>query len=245
MDEGLATRLPHSLPILRVLDNVHPCSYLDDQTASMPLILPGRFVAGDEFDQMLANGLRRSGYFTYFTACDGCSACEPTRVEVARFRWSYSWRRILKRGDELLQTQCVEPEYSEEKLRLFNLHRNHRDLGSGDRDYESTDYEGFLVDSCCEATIELQIRKGDQLVAVSIIDCGTQSLSAVYTFFDPEFEKLSLGTYAILKQLQFAEITGRKYVYLGMYVSQNRHLNYKCRFTPQERFIHGEWVPFE
>jgi arginine-tRNA-protein transferase len=211
----------------------------------MPLILPGRFVAEEEFDQMLASGMRRSGYFTYFTACEGCSACEPTRVEVSRFRWSYSWRRILKRGDELLSVQCVEPVYSDEKLCLFNNHRHHRELGDGDRQYETVDYEGFLVESCCQSTLEMQIRFRDRLVAVSIIDCGADSLSAVYTYFDPEFEKLSLGTYAILKQLQLAERTGRTYVYLGMYVAENSHLNYKARFAPQERFIRGAWVLVE
>lgn len=245
MDEALATRVPPSLPILRVLDNVHPCSYLSDRTANMPLILPGRYVSTDEFDQLLANGLRRSGYFTYFTACDGCKACEPTRIEVARFRWSYSWRRILKRGDELLQVRCAQPEYSDEKLHLFNAHRNQRKLGQGDHAYEESDYEGFLVDSCCDTTIEIQFRKEEQLVAVSIVDRGTQSLSAVYTYFDPRFEKLSLGTYAILKQIQMAENTNRKYVYLGLYVSENQHLNYKARFTPQERLIDGVWVTFE
>jgi arginine-tRNA-protein transferase len=70
-------------------------------------------------------------------------------------------------------------------------------------------------------------------------------LSAVYTYFDPQFEKLSLGTYAILKQMQLAENTGRKYVYLGLYVAENQHLNYKARFTPQERLIDGRWVTFE
>jgi arginyl-tRNA--protein-N-Asp/Glu arginylyltransferase len=222
MDEVLAKRLPPSLPILRVLENVHPCSYLADRTANMPLILPSRYLSTDEFDQVLAHGLRRSGYFTYLTTCDGCKACEPTRVEVARFRWSYSWRRILKRGDQALQVHFGEPDYSDEKLRLFNMHRNQRELGQGDREYEASDYE-----------------------AVSIVDCGTESLSAVYTYFDPQFEKLSLGTYAILKQMQLAENTGRKYVYLGLYVAENQHLNYKARFTPQERLIDGRWVTFE
>ena len=36
----------------------------------------------------------------------------------------------------------------------------------------------------------------------------------------------------------------RKYVYLGMYVAENRHLNYKARFMPQERFVNGCWVKY-
>ena len=53
--------------------------------------------------------------------------------------------------------------------------------------------------------------------------------------------RYSLGTYAILKQLQWAKESGRKFVYLGMYVANNSHLNYKARFGPQERLFDGKW----
>jgi arginine-tRNA-protein transferase len=230
---------------MNVLDNVHPCSYLADRTATLPLILPGRRIATSEFDHMLAHGLRRSGYFTYFTACENCCACEPSRIEVSRFRWSDSWRRILNRGDRSVEMTISEPEYSDEKLLLFNSHRTHRDLGHDDGEYCRNDYEGFLVDSCCESTIEIQFRTQGQLAAVSIVDCGEESFSAVYTYFDPTFGKLSLGSYAILKLLQLAAQTERRYVYLGMYVAENRHLSYKARFTPQERLVRGRWVLYE
>jgi arginine-tRNA-protein transferase len=135
-----------------------------------------------------------------------------------------------------------DPEYSDEKLLLFNTHRTQRDLGQDDGEYHCSEYEGFLVDSCCESTIEIQFRIEGQLVAVSIVDCGAESFSAVYTYFDPKFGKLSLGSYAILKLLQLARQTERRYVYLGMYVAENRHLRYKARFTPQERLVNGRWT---
>ena len=89
----------------------------------------------------------------------------------------------------------------------------------------------------------MSIRHGDRLISISVIDVGQQSLSAVYTHFDPDFSRFSPGTYAILKQIQHARETGRAFVYLGMYVAQNQHLNYKARFVPQERFIRGNWEP--
>ena len=70
-------------------------------------------------------------------------------------------------------------------------------------------------------------------------------MSAVYNFFDPQYSRLSIGTYSILKQIEFAQKTNRQFVYLGLYVQQNQHLNYKARFTPQERLIDGRWVAFE
>ena len=98
----------------------------------------------------------------------------------------------------------------------------------------------FLADSCCD-TQELAIWLNDELVAVSIVDTGLMSFSAVYTHFDPHAMKYSLGTYALLRQIEYAIETGRKYLYLGMYVSENRHLNYKARFQPQQRLIDGRW----
>ncbi|HBJ33240.1 MAG TPA: arginyltransferase, partial [Planctomycetaceae bacterium] len=67
----------------------------------------------------------------------------------------------------------------------------------------------------------------------------------VYTHFDPDYSKYSLGTYAILRQIAWAQQTRRQYVYLGMYVQENSHLNYKSRFIVQQRLIRGEWVTFD
>jgi arginine-tRNA-protein transferase len=199
----------------------------------------------DEFDQCLASGIRRSGVFLYHTACDQCNACEPSRIDVHKFVWRDSFHRVLKRGDQCLKIQAANPSLDDERLMVFNLHRTQRGLGDADSQYRPEDYENFLVDTCLSQTVELSFWLGEKLVAISIVDCGLISLSAVYTYFDPLHSKLSLGTYSILKQIEFARDTGRQYAYLGMYVSENRHLSYKARFTPQERWVVDKWVAFE
>ena len=80
---------------------------------------------------------------------------------------------------------------------------------------------------------------------VAIVDVGRESTSAVYTHFDPAAARYRLGTYAILKQIEWARDSGRRFVYLGMYVASNRHLNYKARFMPQQRLCHGRWTDFD
>lgn len=237
-------RWPPSLQIAETIPNEHECSYLADKIASLPLHLPTRRLSPGEFDFVLDQGIRRSGVFLYHTACQGCDACEPSRVDVSEFVLGDSHRRVLRRGDEKLQIRENIPSFDPERLRLFNLHKTVRELGSSGQEYGEDDYESFLVHSCCCDTVELSFWIGDALAAISIIDCGQNSLSAVYTYFDPAYSKLSLGTYSILKQFEFARLTGRQYVYLGMYVAQNQHLNYKGRFTPQERWIAGSWVHF-
>ena len=53
-----------------------------------------------------------------------------------------------------------------------------------------------------------------------------------------------IDTSGALKQIDWARETGRQYVYLGMYVAANQHLNYKARFLPQQRLIDGQWCDF-
>ncbi len=229
-------------PMIVVHDALQPCPYLADQTARMPLNWPLTKLGQVEFDLLLQAGYRRSGVFLYRTQCPSCSECHPTRVPVAEFRWSSGFRRTLKRGDAALRLQRHGPICDHRRVQLFNLHNQGRGLdirrqGPADED----EYRSFLVDSCCE-TEEWSYWLDETLVAVAIVDYGTTSLSAVYCYYDPAYSKLSLGTYSILKQLQYAAEQGRTYVYLGLYVADNQHLNYKARFLPQERLIDGHWV---
>jgi len=147
-------------------------------------------------------------------------------------------------GDRECRVEAGLPGEDEIRLAVFNRHRLGRGLAVSEELYEATEFSGFLVDSCCE-TIELSFWDNQRLIGCSIIDCGYESMSAVYTYFDPDYSRLSIGTYSILKQIQLSQQRRKRYVYLGMYVADNQHLRYKARFAPQERFINGQWVAFE
>ena len=227
-----------------VQDQLQACPYLEGQIARMPLQLPIGILTLDAMNGLLAGGFRRSGDFVYKTRCAHCNACEPTRVAVKQFRWTTSMRRVLKRGDAALTIRVGPPCSDALRVDLFNLHRVQRNLGRDEEPVDEDGYRSFLVDSCCD-TIEISYWFEDRLVAVSIVDEATDALSAVYTYFDPGFSNLSLGTYGILKQFQRAAETGRTYVYLGMYVAENKHLSYKARFLPQHRLVNGHWADIE
>jgi arginine-tRNA-protein transferase len=148
-------------------------------------------------------------------------------------------KRILNRGERELEMTWGPPLADLERLRLFNAHRAERDLSQkGPADL--ADYHEFLVATCVE-TVELSFHIDGKLIGIAIIDLGHDSLNAVYTHFDPSYGRYSIGTLAVLKQIQRARQTGRRYVYLGLYVAENTHLNYKSRFRPQQRLIGGNW----
>tara|TARA_R110002049_G_scaffold2750_2_gene21425 strand:- start:193063 stop:193878 length:816 start_codon:yes stop_codon:yes gene_type:complete len=223
-----------------VQDQLQPCPYLDGVTARMPLQLPVGSVTPAITDRLLENGYRRSGDFVYRTQCPSCTECLPTRIETSTFQFTKSMKRVLQRGDRELVALWDQPEVDSRRVELFNLHREQRSLGRGD-EVDAESYRSFLVESCCDS-LELKICLDDKLIAIAIVDIGQSSVSAVYTFFDPAMSRYSLGTYALLKTIQWARQSERPFVYLGMYVAANRHLNYKARFSPQQRLIRGEWV---
>ena len=206
----------------------------------MPLSLPEGEITAEQFDELLAAGYRRSGWFFYRTQCAACQACEPLRIEVASFHESRSMRRVRKLGNANLRLQVDAPVLDDSRLQLFNKHRCERNLDRGEAPAAGDDYTSFLLNSFCEVW-ELSFWQNDQLIAVSITDVGKQSLSAVYCFFDPEFSWLSPGTFAILSQISLARQQGYKWLYLGMFVADTAHLCYKSRFGPHQRLQRGEW----
>ncbi len=232
----------HSL--VTIQDQPQPCPYLFDRQARMPLQWPTQPLTAIQVDQFMDAGYRRSGSFLYQTHCEPCFECEPTRVDVRRFLLSRSLRRVLARGDSELRVECHPPSVTSRKLELLNQHRLQRDLALNGVALDESDYRSFLVDTCCP-TQEIHYYGADNLLAVAVVDVGQNCLSAVYCYFSPAHSRLSLGTYSILKQIQFAQESGRQYLYLGMHVAANEHLNYKSRFVPQERLVRGIWQAFD
>jgi len=229
--------------LIVVQDELQACPYLDSATARMPLRLPIGVVTPEVSDYLLEVGYRRSGDFVYRTECPSCAECKPTRVDVTKFRFTTSMKRVLKRGDRDLTSEWGPPRVDQKRVWLFNQHRADRNLGDG-TPIDAESYRSFLGDSCFD-TLELSISLGGELVAVAIMDVGNTSTSAVYTHFDPAASRYSLGTYAVLKQIQWAIETERRYLYLGMYVADNHHLNYKARYAPQQRLDDGDWIDYE
>ena len=230
-------------PEIVVFDAPHPCSYLPGRTARLPHRHPVQRLAPEEFDQRLAEGDRRTGVFLYRTQCPQCRACEPIRLDVPRFRPNATQRRIARKGNDLLSVRVAEPTVDEQRIELFNAHREVRGLAAGDAPIDEASYAEFLTLSCVP-TLELSYWHAGRLVAVAIADAGRHALSAVYCYYDPHFRLLSLGTYSILRQVALCRASGRQHLYLGFYVAESPHMSYKASFRPHQRLVGERWVDF-
>lgn len=226
-----------------VYDGSQSCPYLPGQVARMPLYRQLRRLTLAEADARFANAERRVGVCLYATACARCKACEGLRIPVDGFKPSKSQRRAWNRWEKAGGRVAFGPAtYSPEKLALFNRHKVERGLSTDDEQMTEAGYVGWLVHSCFQ-TMEMRYYLDERLVGVGIVDLGKASLSSVYFYFDPdpELSRYSLGTLSVLQELDVCRRTGRAWLYLGLYVADCSHLNYKAAYTPHERLFDGDW----
>jgi arginyl-tRNA--protein-N-Asp/Glu arginylyltransferase len=194
-----------------------PCPYLPGLTARFRF-LDGRF-AGIFFRELMDFGYRRNGNFIYRPVCEGCNACQVLRMPVADFKKTKEQRRVWNRGSQLFTVSLVRPVYTDEKASLYlrylkEIHGNERET------LETSHYSSFLVQSCLdEQTYEIHVRHEGRLVGVGLIDLLDDALSSVYFFYDPDYQRYSLGTFSIMAEFSIAERLGMAYYYPGYYIA--------------------------
>lgn len=237
-------KLAGNPPEWLVYDAPSRCPYLPGRTARLPLRLPVRRLTPIELSQRLEAGDRRQGVLLYRPSCPSCNACEAIRLDVRAFQPSNTQRRVFRRGEAELETRVASPTLTFEKVALYNRHKTERGLVIGDDLIDADGYEQFLIDSCTD-TIELTYRYRGKLVGAALADRASDALSAVYCFYDPDYARLSPGTYSILKQLALCRAWGLRYLYLGLYVAECSAMMYKAGYLPHERLIGGVWRRFE
>jgi leucyl-tRNA---protein transferase len=226
-----------------VSNDPEPCPYLPDATMQLPLRMPTARLTPDLFDQLLAEGDRRSGPLLYRPNCPACRACEAIRVHVPSFTATRSQRRAARRNQDVT-VERVRPSVTAEHLRIYNRHSRERGLSLREQLATETDYRFFLVETSVDSW-ELRYLVDGRLIAVSIIDLGERSVSSVYHYFDPDVARRSMGVFSVLREIELCRELGMEWYYLGLYVSDCSHLNYKAEYFPHQRRIDGVWHHFD
>ena len=88
----------------------------------------------------------------------------------------------------------------------------------------------------------IEFRSEKELLAVAVTDILPNGLSSVYTFYDPEQPKRSLGVYGILYQIEEAKRLGLPSLYMGYWIKQCKKMSYKIDYRPIELFINNQWT---
>ncbi|MCK7544211.1 arginyltransferase [Marinobacter bryozoorum] len=221
----------------------HSCSYLPDRDATTMFVDPRARVDKRLYSQLTALGFRRSGSHYYRPHCEHCNACVPVRLDTRAFRPDRSQRRVWKRNQDVT-FRLVPARFSERYYQLYAHYINERHA-DGDMYPPSRDqFQSFLVEGATDSWF-LEITLDDELIGLAVVDVLDDGLSAIYTIFHPDYDDRSLGTLAILWQVQEARERGLPWVYLGYWISESRKMNYKTRFRPIEALLDGTWQAFD
>ncbi len=218
----------------------HSCSYLPEQEATTLFVDPRTPVTTGLYSQLSLLGFRRSGSHLYRPNCSRCSACIPARVPVKRFKAKRNQRRCMKRNEDLSVREL--PDISDD--RCFALYERYIEVRHHDGDMyppSREQYQSFLSDEW-GVTRFYGMFKDEQLVGVAVADALDDGLSAIYTFYDPDLNDRSLGTFAVLWQIKMAESLGLDYLYLGYWIKQCQKMAYKTQYRPLELYVNGNWV---
>jgi len=201
-------------------------------------------------DLLTQGGFRRSQNIAYRPACETCRACVSVRILVNEFRPTKNMRRVIQHNSDLIGAMH-DAEPSTEQYSLFRKYLDARHRKGGMSDMTVLDYAMMVEDTHVNTKIIEYRRRGPdsfitghgqgELIAVALSDMMADGLSMVYSYFDPELDERSLGTFMILDHIARARAAGLPHVYLGYWVNGSRKMNYKVRFTPQEHLGPKGW----
>jgi len=177
-----------------------PCSYLPEQEERLLIAVDERLQNSQSYSLLMMQGFRRSGEQTYRPHCPHCNACQSIRVLVDDFTPSKSQKRSLKRNAHFNVNTSKQLQDNYYDLYEKYINSCHQDGSMFPPNYQQ--FQSFLASKLTQQLfIEtwLTLDGEKQLVCVAVTDVLSNGLSAVYTFYHPDFKKQGLGTFSILK----------------------------------------------
>lgn len=217
----------------------HTCSYLEDQEATTLFVDPRQPVDQKLYSKLSVLGFRRSGNHIYRPHCAQCNACIPARIPVAEFARSRGQQRIWQRNQDL-RVICTDDINDDD---AFDLYHRYISIRHSDGDMYPPDreqYQAFL-NSVWDCTRYFRFYDRARLVAIAVVDRLEDGFSAIYTFFDPNAAKRSLGTFAILWQVEQARVAQLEYLYLGYWIRNCQKMSYKSDYRPLQVYNNSRW----
>jgi len=192
----------------------------------------------EHYSNLIQAGFRRSGDQIYRPHCQSCNECESLRILTTNFVPSKSQKRVLAKNKDIC-INVIEGE-RDDYYALYEKYISgaHQDGAMYPPSYEQ--YRNFI--HChWQSPLFVEGRIDGKLIGVAVTDKVKLGLSALYTFFDPEMSKCSLGTFFILQQILICQQKEIPYLYLGYQIDQCHKMSYKKNFYPHQRYKDNKW----
>ncbi|WP_238366152.1 arginyltransferase [Mesobacterium pallidum] len=235
----------HTLPIAPqfYVTAPQPCPYLEGRM-ERKLFTALQGEAADKLNDTLSRqGFRRSQNVLYRPSCSDCAACLSARIDVSKFEPSRSQRKTRRRNAGL-DRRATSPWATEDQFALFRDYLDSRHADGGMADMDVFEFAAMIEETPIRTRVVEYVESDTQeLTAVCLTDVLEDGLSLVYSFYKPDLQRQSLGTYVILDHVEIAREAGLPYVYLGYWVPGSPKMGYKAGFSGLELYRNGRWEP--
>ena len=219
------------------------CPYISGKKEYLLFTDLTKFVKTNVVENLTKKGFRRSENIFYKPNCKKCDACLSTRIIIKKFIFSSSFNRILNKNISL-KKKIVYPESNQSHFKLFQKYLKFKHHNGEMKKMTYLDFRTMIEVTPTKTKI-LELYKHHQLIGAILFDSYNNSFSAIYSYYDPEYKKRSLGTFLILSLAKLAKKQKKDYLYLGYYIENCKKMSYKRKFKPLEILIKNKWKFFE
>lgn len=202
----------------------------------------------DELDRYLAAGWYRM-YHTIFTT--HILRREENWVNAIWLRYALeqwvpgqTFHKLQKRNKHLRIT--IGPlELTDAHTELYKRYRLYK-FNDAEGDLHSSIYG--INDHNPFQTLLISCYDHNRLVAGGILDIGLESAAGIVSYYEPEYEKHSLGKYLIYQKILYCQQQGFRYFYPGYVLTGVPEFDYKLGIGAQAvdfyQLRSGEWKPW-
>jgi len=221
--------------IYEFIQNDKKCPYLENKLCDTYFKIIQN-CSSDEYSKMIERGWRRFGNVFFVPICKSCNECKTIRVDVKNFEFKKSYKRIINKNKDL-KIVIQKPTISIEHINLYNKYHQYM---SEKKDWplnqiDGNDYHKSYVEGANDFGFELLYFYNDKLICVGLADIiQNRLISAVYTYYDPDFNKRSLGKFNIITQIMIAKKMKIPYWFPGFWIKDHHSMGYKEEYKPFE-----------
>ena len=214
-----------------------PCNYLPGQKERLAVAMDQELYSPIGYQSLIRLGFRRSGTTLYKPMCDACTACQPLRIDANEFTPSKSQKRILNKISSF--TWKLKSKMDDEWFDLYERYITTRHQTGSMYPANKEQFFDFSQADWLPSHF-LHIYENDTLIAIAVTDVLSDSISAMYTFFEPN-HPLSLGTVSILIQLKLCNKLNKNWLYPGYQIDDCPAMKYKDRYKPNQKLVNMVW----
>ena len=184
---------------------------------------------------LIHRGWRRFGSYYFHPICNGCNECKSIRIDANNFKLSKSQKKSIKRNRD---TEIIiqKPSLTQAHIDLYNKYHSFKHLKDdwSHRNISPREYKENFVEGAHNFGKEVIYIRDKKIIGIDLIDILDDGISSIYFYYDPDYPRLSLGTYSLLYQVELAKVLELPWVYLGYWVDGCKAFAYKPNFQPQE-----------